>query len=347
MKLGADRLGQQLKGALARLYLISGDEPLLCQEAVDAVRSAASAQGFNERLAFNAERDFDWGQLARAGDNLSLFAEKQLFELRLPSGKPGDQGAAALLHYLEQDQDSSLLLLSLPKLDKASLSSKWFKTLQQHPQAVVVQIWPVEEAALPQWLRVRLAKAGLKASDDAIEVICSRVEGNLLAASQEVEKLRLLATEGQTIDADFAQCAVAQSARFNLFGLLDTALSGQAAQALRMVQGLRSEGVEAPVILWGLARELRLLASIAELQAQGLPLAQAMARQRPPVWEKRRPLLNRALQRQRPEHWQRLLLQAQAIDEQIKGQLPGSVWPGLNHLVLGLAGKAAGASRAD
>lgn len=341
MKLAAERLPQHLKGALARVYLVSGDEPLLCQEAADAIRAAAGARGFSERRVFNAERDFDWGQLLRAGDNLSLFSESFLLDVRLPSGKPGEQGTKALLEYLERGAEDSLLLLSLPKLDKATLASKWCKTLLQDSAAAVVQIWPVEERQLPQWIKRRLAAAGLEASQDAIELISARVEGNLLAASQEVEKLKLLA-DGAPIDLAKAQAVVAQSARFDLFGLVDTALGGAAGQALRMLRGLRAEGIDSTLILWGLAREIRLLASLAGLRERGIALPQAMAQQRPPVWEKRRPLLRRAVERQSADYWPKLLVRAQIIDEQIKGQSPGSPWSGLEGLVLGLAGRPLG-----
>ena len=338
MKLNPAQLAKHLNGSLAAVYAISGDEPLLCQEAGDAIRSAARQQGFGERQVFSVEASFDWGQLYEAGASLSLFAEKRLIELRIPSGKPGDKGAAALLDYLSRPADDTLLLITLPKLDGSSQKTKWAKALIDGPAAQFIQIWPVDAQQLPNWVRQRLAQAGLTASPHAVEMICARVEGNLLAAAQEIEKLKLLA-EGNQIDAETVQAAVADSARFDVFGLIDAALNGEAAHTLRILDGLRGEGVEAPVILWALARELRQLATLAWQYEQGIPLERAFSQCRPPVWDKRRPLISRALQRHSAERWGHLLLDAQRIDAQIKGQAPGSAWSGLASLSLAMAGK--------
>ena len=263
MKLNPAQLNKHLQGSLTPIYVVSGDEALLCQEACDAIRAATRQQGFGERQVFNAENNFDWGQLLQAGASLSLFAEKRLLELRIPNGKPGDKGAAALLEYLARPAEDTVLLISLPKLDGSTQKTKWAKALIDGAQTQFLQIWPVDAAQLPQWIRQRLAQAGLSASQEAVEMIAARVEGNLLAAAQEIEKLKLLAEGGQ-VDADTVLAAVADSARYDVFGLIDAALAGEAAHALRMLEGLRGEGVEPPVILWALAREIRLLATIAE-----------------------------------------------------------------------------------
>lgn len=338
MKLAPAQLGKHLQGALAPVYAISGDEPLLCQETADAIRNACRQQGFGERQVFNAEANFDWGNLLQAGASLSLFAEKRLLELRLPSGKPGDKGTAALLEYLARPPEDTVLLLSLPKLDGSTQKSKWAKALIDGQVSQFIQIWPVDANQLPQWIRQRLAQAGLSASADAVEMIAARVEGNLLAAAQEVEKLKLLA-EGNQVDAETVQAAVADSARFDVFGLIDCALGGDAAHALRMLEGLRGEGVETPVILWALAREIRLLASIAHQQSLGIPLDKAFSSARPPVWDKRRPLVSKALQRHSSKRWGQLLQQAQLIDAQIKGQAAGDPWSELAMLTLQLSGQ--------
>lgn len=338
MKLSPAQLGKHLQGTLAPVYAISGDEPLLCQEAADAIRSACREQGYGERQVFNAEANFDWGQLYEAGASLSLFAARRLLELRIPNGKPGDKGAAALLEYLERPPEDTVLLISLPKLDGSTQKTKWAKALIDGPHALFVQIWPVEVAQLPQWIRQRLAQAGLAATPEAVDLIAARVEGNLLAAAQEIEKLKLLAESGQ-VDAATVQAAVADSARFDVFGLIDAALNGEASHALRTLEGLRGEGVESAVVLWALARELRQLAGIAHQHAQGVPLDKAFAACRPPIWEKRRPLLGRALQRHPVARWGQLLQAAQLIDAQIKGQAPGDPWSSLANLTLALAGK--------
>ena len=337
MKLNPAQLGKHLQGALAPVYVISGDEPLLCQEAADAIRAATREQGFSERLVFNADNNFDWGNLLQAGASLSLFAEKRLLELRLGNGKPSDKGAA-LLEYLARPAEDTVLLISLPKLDGNAQKSKWGKALIEGAHTQFVQIWPVDAHQLPQWIRQRLAQSGLSASAEAVDMIAIRVEGNLLAAAQEIEKLKLLA-EGTQIDVDTVQAAVADSARFDVFGLIDAALNGEAAHALRMLEGLRGEGVEPPVILWALAREIRLLATIAQQYAQGMPLDKAFSAARPPVWDKRRPLVSKALQRLSATRWAALLQDAQQIDAQIKGQAQGDPWTGLSLLTLNLCGQ--------
>ncbi|RMN31989.1 DNA polymerase III, delta subunit, partial [Pseudomonas cannabina] len=270
MKLAPAQLGKHLQGTLAPVYVISGDDPLLCQEAADAIRAAARQQGFDERQVFSADASFDWGTLLQAGASMSLFAERRLLELRLPSGKPGDKGAAALMEYCARPAEDTLLLISLPKLDGSAQKTKWGKALVEGAQTQFVQIWPVDIGQLPQWIRQRLSQAGLAATQDAVELIAARVEGNLLAAAQEIEKLKLMAEEGQ-ITVETVQAAVADSARFDVFGLTDAVLNGEAAHALRMLEGLRGEGVETPVILWALTRELRALANMSQQFSQGVP----------------------------------------------------------------------------
>lgn len=338
MKLNPAQLAKHLQGSLAPVYVVSGDEPLLCQEACDAIRAACRQRDFSERQVFNAEANFDWGLLLEAGASLSLFAEKRLLELRLPSGKPGDKGAAALQEYLQRPPEDTVLLVTLPKLDGATQKTKWAKALIDGEAAQFIQIWPVDVHQLPQWIRQRLSQAGLAASQDAVDLIAARVEGNLLAAAQEIEKLKLLA-DGNQLDAATVQAAVADSARFDVFGLIDAALAGEAAHSLRMLEGLRGEGLEPPVILWALAREIRQLAGIAQQFGQGVPLDKAFAQCRPPVWDKRRPLLTRALQRHSGNRWNQLLQDAQLIDAQIKGQAQGDAWNGLARLALLLAGQ--------
>jgi DNA polymerase-3 subunit delta len=338
MKLAPAQLNKHLQGTLAPVYIVSGDDPLLCQEAADAIRAAARQQGFDERQVFSADASFDWGTLLQAGASLSLFAQRRLLELRLPSGKPGDKGAAALIEYCSRPAEDTLLLISLPKLDGSAQKTKWGKALVEGSQCQFIQIWPIDAQQLPQWINQRLAQAGLSAQRDAVDLIAARVEGNLLAAAQEIEKLKLLA-EGNQITVETVQSAVADSARFDVFGLVDAILKGDATHALRMLEGLRGEGVEPPVILWALARELRLLAGIALQFSQGIPLDKAFSQARPPVWDKRRPLVSKALQRLSAQRWAQLLQDAQRIDAQIKGQAPGSPWTGLTRLALLMAGQ--------
>ncbi len=338
MKLNPGQLKKHLQGPLSPVYVVSGDEPLLCQEACDAIRAAAREQGYGERQVFHADASFDWGRLHEAGASLSLFSERRLIELRIPNGKPGDKGAAALLDYLARPAEDTLLLISLPRLDGSAQKTKWAKALIDGPDSQYLQIWPVELNALPQWIRQRLADAGCSATPEAVELIAARVEGNLLAAAQEVEKLKLLAEDGR-IDAGTVQAAVADSARFDVFGLVETVLTGDASHALRMLAGLRGEGVEALFIVAMLARELRQLAGLALLNSQGVPLEKAFASARPPIWDKRRPLVSRALQRHPAQRWNQLLGIAQRVDAQVKGQEPGDPWDSLAQLCLEFAGR--------
>jgi len=338
MKLSPAQLDKHLKGQLAPVYVVSGDDPLLCQEAADAIRAAARRQGYDERQVFSADANFDWGSLLLAGASLSLFAQRRLLELRLPSGKPGDKGAAALIEYCANPAEDTLLLISLPRLDASAQKSKWGKALLEGAQCQFIQIWPIDAQQLPQWIAQRLSQAGLSARRDAVELLAARVEGNLLAAAQEIEKLKLLA-EASQVTVETVQAAVADSARFDVFGLVDAILKGDAGHALRMLEGLRGEGVEPPVILWALARELRLLAGIAQQFSQGVPLEKAFSQARPPVWDKRRPLVGKAVQRLPAQRWNQLLLDAQRIDAQIKGQAEGSPWTSMTRLVLLMAGQ--------
>ncbi len=338
MKLAPAQLNKHLQGVLAPVYVVSGDDPLLCQEAADAIRGAARQQGFDERQVFSADASFDWGTLLQAGASLSLFAQKRLLELRLPSGKPGDKGAAALMEYCARPAEDTLLLVSLPKLDGSAQKTKWAKALIDGQAVQFIQIWPVDAGQLPQWIRQRLSQAGLAAQQDAVELIAARVEGNLLAAAQEIEKLKLLAEDHQ-VTVETVQAAVADSARFDVFGLVDAVLNGHAAHALRMLEGLRGEGVEPPIVLWALARELRVLGGLAQQYSQGVPLDKAFGLARPPVWDKRKPLMSKALQRYSAQRWGQLLQDAQRIDAQIKGQAPGSPWTSLSRLALLMAGQ--------
>jgi DNA polymerase-3 subunit delta len=338
MKLAPAQLAKHLQSSLAPVYAISGDDPLLCQEAADAIRAATRAQGFTERQVFNADASFDWGTLLQAGNSLSLFAEKRVLELRIPNGKPGDKGTAALLEYLSRPPEDTLLLISLPKLDGSTQKTKWAKAVIDGPSAQFIQIWPVEVHQLPQWIRQRMNQAGMNATQEAVDLIAARVEGNLLAAAQEIEKLKLLA-DGNQIDASTVQAAVADSARYDVFGLIDAALNGEASHALRTLEGLRGEGVDSTVVLWALARELRLLATIAQQYGQGIPLEKAFSQARPPVWDKRRPLVSKALQRHSAARWSKMLQDAQRIDAQIKGQAAGDPWLDISRLTLLLAGQ--------
>ena len=329
MKLTFDKLDSHLRATLAPVYLIAGDEPLQREEAADAIRAAARARGYTDREVIFVERGFDWNQLARAAANLSLFASKRILELRLPTGKPGDDGAKALSAYAEAPTPDTVLLVISAKLDRGG--GRWGAALEH--AGVLLQVWPVEARELPAWIERRMRARGLTPTREAAGFIAARVEGNLLAAAQEIEKLRLLQGEG-AVDIAAAETAVADSARYDAFKLVDAALAGDGARVAHILDGLRQEGTEPPVILGALNYTLRELATKAWQIEAGTPAAQVLAT----GWPQRRPLIQRALQRGRARDWQHLLQRAARVDRVVKGQAPGRVWDELLDLSEGLAG---------
>ena len=335
MKLGLAQLPRQLQGGLAPLYLVCGDEPLLVQEACDLVRGAARAQGCSERVVMHAEAGFDWHGLLQEAGGLSLFAERRLLELRLPTGRPGEAGGKVLQAYAERPPPDTTLLVVSGRVEAAARRSRWFKALEQ--AGVVVQVWPLGPRELPAWIARRLRDAGLSPRQEAVQLLAERVEGNLLAASQEIEKLRMLHGQGP-VTAEAVMAAVADSARFDAFVLVDAALAGDARRTARVLAGLRREGTEPLLVLWALVRELRALALMAGDLEGGARLEQVLARHR--VWDKRKPLVGRALQRHDRGRWQQLLRRAAAVERLAKGRAPGNVWDELLQLSLAVAGIA-------
>lgn len=333
MKLRAEQLGASLERQLAPVYVVSGDEPFQVDEACERIRAAAGAQGFGDRQVFHAERGFDWQQLLSAADSLSLFAERKLLELRLPTAKPGTDGARVLQQLAESRAEDQILLLVTAKLDATQQRSKWFKALEG--AGVVVQVWPLDQNRLPQWIRRRMQMRELQPSGEALSLLADRVEGNLLAADQELEKLRLLYGAGP-IDADQVQSAVTDSARFDVFQLVDAALAGQRERSVRILYGLCEEGVDPVLVLWALARELRQLARMAESVAAGSALGAVMGEFR--VWERRKRPVAAALQRLATADVGALLCRAHRVDRVIKGRAAGRPWDELLELVCGLAG---------
>jgi len=331
MKLYPDKLEMQLKNALLPLYFFSGDEPLQLGEAADAVRRAAREQGFTEREVMHVDKGFDWNELLASSNALSLFAEKKIIDLRLPSGKPGKDGGAVLAEYAERPPEDTVLLVSSGKVDKRSQSAKWYKALDK--VGATLQVWPVEVTEMPRWLDQRLRSRGLQPDRDAVRIIAERVEGNLLAAAQEVDKLVLLNGVG-TLSAGQAEAAVADSARFDVFGLVDAALVGDVPRLTRMLDGLHGEGVEPILVLWALTRELRSLADMAAQIEGGKGMDGVLAR----VWGKRKGPVKAGLQRHNRVRWQQMLRRAARLDRVIKGAAPGNARDELLQLTLLMAG---------
>lgn len=317
MKLGADRLAAQLKNPLPAVILIAGDEPLQREESADAIRKAARAQGYTDREVFMAERGFDWDAMLTAGASLSLFASRRILELRIPSAKPGTKGAEILSAYAKDPAPDTLLLVIAE--DKLEGNPVWAQALEK--AGLMVQLWPVAPAEVPAWVRQRLKSKGFEATPDAVTLISGRVEGNLLAAAQEIEKLALLREPGM-LDAEAVAEAVADSARYDAFKLVDAALAGDVPRTVRVLEGLQAEGEEPVLVLGALLRQLKELASFALEIDAGTPAQRVTAG----VWERRRPLIQAALKRRKAAGWQRLLKKALRADRVLKGRAQGRAW---------------------
>lgn len=332
MRLYPEKLADHLQQKLLPVYLVSGDEPLLLQECCDQIRQKARAENCNEReIIEGGVSNFNWQDILHSASNMSLFADRKLIELRLPSGKPGAEGSKALCEYLDIASGDDVLLIVSGKIDKQSTNSKWYKALDK--AGVTVQVWPVDAKNLPRWLQQRVRNAGMSIDDDALRLLCERMEGNLLAAVQEVEKLKLLAADSK-ITMQTVTEAVSDNARYNLFDMADNALKGNASVSLRMLYGLRAEGTEPPVVLWALVREIRTLYE-AQLDCDsGQSTQQALSSRR--VWQNRMPLMQAALTRHDTHSLSLLLEQAARADGSIKGFADGKPWDNLSRLVITL-----------
>jgi DNA polymerase-3 subunit delta len=315
------------------VYIISGDEPLQQGEACDAIRQQSRAQGFSEREVMHVEKSFDWEQFLAASHSLSLFADQRLLELRMPSGKPGDKGSKALQEYAQNPAPDTVLLVIAGKIEKAAQNSKWYKALDAIGASV--QVWPVDAKTLPQWIRRRMQAKGMQPSAEAVTLLGERVEGNLLAAAQEIEKLLLLHGTGP-IDFTAMADSVADNARYDIYGLVDAALNGDNKRVLRMLAGLKAEGAETVLLLWALTREIRSLHAMAKQLEQGERLDQVIAKYR--VWPKRKPLVTAGLRRHNSMAWLDMLQRAARLDLMIKGRKTGNVWDELLQLCLLMAG---------
>jgi DNA polymerase-3 subunit delta len=337
MKVFPDKLEDALKKRLPPVVMVAGDEPLIHLEACDAVRRVARERGIEEREVMHVESGFQWTQLLESASSLSLFASSKLIEVRLGSQSPGQDGSKTLEAYAEQAGDSdNVLLLSSQRLDRKAQSSKWFKTLDK--LGLFVPVWPVDHQRLGFWMRDRANRYGFTMDMDAARLLGERTEGNLLAADQELQKLALLLPPNARLNVEAIANGVESSARYDVFTLTDACLKGERERVARIVRGLHQEGVEAPIILWALTRELRTLLSIFQHLDQGQSLEHACKAQRPMIPEKRRPGYQQALKRLPQRRLHKLLLFAQRIDLAIKGAVALPVWDCLQDLALTLAG---------
>jgi len=350
MQLKPEALDAQLQRGLKPLYVLHGDEPLLAQEAGDAIRAAARAAGHSEREVHTVSgQHFDWSSLLGSASAMSLFADSKIVEIRIPSGKPGKDGSQALQRYAEALPEGVLTIVTLPRLDRQQTTSAWFTALDS--AGVSLRLDPIERAALPQWIAQRLARQGqrVKAGDEGqrtLAFFADRVEGNLLAARQEIDKLGLLHPPGE-LGFDAIEAAVLNVARYSVFKLGEAVWAGQVARALRMLDGLRAEGEAAVLVQWTLTEDLRALKACKAALADGGPLAMVLREQR--VWGPKEKIFERVLPRLDADALARLLADAHTVDGIVKGlrdaRWPSEPWQALRRWLLDLCAAAAPAGR--
>ncbi|MFT6092784.1 MAG: DNA polymerase-3 subunit delta [Pseudohongiellaceae bacterium] len=309
------------------------------QEAADSIRQHFRKQGFDERDVFNVDKSFDWNGFHHATNNLSLFAEKKILELRLTTAKLDDSAKKALHQYFEAPKSDFILLISSPKLEAATLNTKWFKAIES--QSALIQIWPVNREGLASWLEQRLLQENIRADATALGLLMDKVEGNLLAAMQEIEKLKLLSgndsNELINLDANTVMQVVADSSRYNVYNLVDSTLSGDLARSQKILAGLRSEGLFPLVILNAFTREIRSLQSMVEKRQQGQGVNAIMQASR--VWYNRKQPVGSALQRLTSEDIWQLLDHSKLIDQSIKGLSAHNPWDEISRMMVKLSGK--------
>lgn len=340
MQSSPEALPEQLAGKPLRpAYLVSGQEPLRVLEAADAVRAAAREQGITEREVFapeSAGREPDWAGLAATFNAPGLFSAQRLIELRLPTGKPGKTGEKLLLEFCADPPADVCLLVTCDDWSRKH-GGKWSEAIARI--GVVVTAWSIKPHELPDWIDRRLRARGLSADRAAVQRLAERVEGNLLAAAQEIDKLALL-SDGATLDVERMDALVADAARFDVFRLIDAALNGQPAQVSRMLHGLRAEGTAIPALMGMVVMELQRAAALARVQARGGNLGAEFKAQR--IWDSKQATYRRALQRHGAPRWERLLAEAGKVDRIAKGRMrvgsePVDAWQMLERVLLAVA----------
>lgn len=330
-----DDLAAELARGLKPAWLVFGEEPLLQLECADLVRQAARRQGCAEREVWHAEAGFDWNRLREASGSLSLFGDQRLLELRLDR-VPSADGQQAIVDWCERAGDDTVLLVTANALDKRQQGAAWVEAIARI--GGVVQAWPIDRERLPAWIRRRLGAHGIEASADALTLLVDRVEGNLLAAQQEIDRLALLFGRG-ALDAGQLASVVADNARYDIPGTIDAAFAGDAERALRMLEGLREEGESTVPLLWLLQRDLRWVLNAAELVAAGRNETQAL--QASGAWPSRQQALAPVLRRLRLPAARALLADCAKTEKVNKGQAPGSSWDAMSTLLIRVAGKRA------
>jgi DNA polymerase-3 subunit delta len=334
MEINARKLAAQLQRELAPVYVVHGDEPRLAIEAGDAVRSAARQRGCDEREVLVAERDFRWDRFIAASANRGLFGGRTLVDLRIPSGKPGVDGAKALEAYASRPNPDQVVLITLPRLDRNTLASGWFTALAR--AGVAIAVHPLDRDELAPWITERLARQQQRADRDTLAFLIDRCEGNLLAARQEIEKLGLLLPAGD-LGHDAVMQAFTDVARYDVFQLSEAGLAGDAARTIRIVAALQAEGEEIQLLLWQLGEDVHALAAVLDAVSAGTPVASAVRAAR--VWGKRQAAMERAARRLSAADLPPLLRALGRLDAVSKGIGRGNAWDELAATALALAGK--------
>ena len=330
MNVRPDQLQSMVAKTLYPVYLVSGDEPLQQMESLDLIRSFLREEDFSEREVLDVDAQFDWQRLLDEAANMSLFATRRIVELRLPSAKPGRQGSQVLKDYLSRPAEDTVLIVNAGKVDGSAKKSAWYKAIEQN--GVVVQCWPVAIEKLAAWLQLRFKKRDMDADDEVLAYISQHVEGNLLAADQEIEKLYLLLGPGKITYADVAEAVTSQS-RFSVFELVDVLLGGNTKRAIKVVAGLKAEGVVPVVVNWALAKDIRLLAKVAQDTS-----SVDFTLKRSGVWQSRIALFKSGLSRHNLRSFQLMLKRCAYIDAASKGLIDANVWDEIETLCVRLAG---------
>ena len=329
---------EQLKTHLERsgkmpVYFVSGDEPLQKLESIDLIRNHYQKQGYDERIIFEVNKSFDWNQINEASSNLSLFSNNKIIELRMVAPKPGRQGGIFLQQYVENENNDTVLIISSDKIDKGTQNNKWVKAIDK--AGLMIQVWPIGPAQLPGWIQARIQNRQKKITHDAARLIAERVEGNLLAAQQEIEKLLLL-IEKDRIDIEDIMGAVADSSRYNVFDMLESAFVGNIDRTLLMLNGLKNEGTE-PLLLFGaLMWEYRRLCSIAYEYEAGTQLENIFRSYR--IWDQKKRPITSVLKRHTSKSLDRLLNYCAVIDKTLKSGQRDRAWDQFSTLLLAIAG---------
>ena len=327
MKLTVNNLAKHLQQLLP-VYLIFGDEPLLVNETHDCILTQAKKIGFQHhvRLTTN-DQGFSWEQLFSASQHLSLFSNKTIIDFTVTNGKPGKQGSKVLCDYLQRTHSDVILLITMPRLDNTSQRSKWFKAIDQH--GAVIPIWPINNERLPQWLKQRINHEKMTIEADALAFFASMVEGNLLAAQQALEKIKLVSTE-KHITLTLLKDILADNAHYDIFQWVDACLMGNTSRQTTILQHLRAEGIEAVLVLWAIARELRLLTALTYHAEKGTLNESTFKQLGIPAF--RQQFIRKVMQSFHYATCQQLLVKLTRIDRTIKGITLADTWHALHEL---------------